>query len=147
MISRRPIPHRHLTPRNLQAHPFACIIPAAVCLRSANQCHRCCRCAKLRNAVPLPFEGIGRDSVRSFCQYTPILRSRRNMQSAGKMLGGRRAAATRRDRCGRQGARVQARGGGWQPRGEGRHAIVDAECTIVDEVHVHARREAFLRSM
>lgn len=147
MISRRPIPHRRLIPRNLQARPFACIIPAAVCPCSANQCHRCCRCAKFRNAGTAPIRG----HRKGF--YPLLLSIYTDIALAAQYAVGRKNV--RRETRGRDETRPMwstgREGGpgaaGGQPRGEGRHAIVDAERAIVDEVHVHARREAFLRSM
>ena len=52
------------------------------------------------------------------------------MQSAGKMQW-RRAATTRRNRCGRQND-----GGGQR---QGRYAIIDAKCAIMDEMHAQPR--------
>lgn len=94
------------------------LLQLAVCRCWANQCRCCCRCGKFRSGMSLPFEGTGRDSTRSFCQYIPILRSRRNMQSAGKMRG-RRATATRRERCQRCGRQGEGRAED-RIKGEGR---------------------------
>lgn len=121
------------------------LLQLAVCRCWANQCRCCCRCGKFRSGMSLPFEGTGRDSIRSFCQYIPILRSRRNMQSAGKMRG-RRATATRRERCQRCGRQGEGRAedrikgeGGRRGRENDANAIIDAECAIVDEVHSQPR--------
>lgn len=147
MISRRPIPHRHLIPRNLQAHPFACIIPAAVCLRSGKSVSPLLQVREVPECRTAPIRG----HRKGFC---PLLLSiYTDIAPAAQYAVGRKNV--RRETRGRDETRPMwstGREGGtgrWvaATRGEGRHAIVDAECTIVDEVHVHARREAFLRSM